>query len=165
MSFVKGWGASYRRSVSAEFFKKFFEIFQNFFSTFLNFFQKLYECPCWVEISLSDPLGMLDAGLRELNAQDSSKYDFSLSDACPIFDLIKQASNTSFDDSQQDKNTEVNSTTQKTFPSKPPFLAVDYLPELFSPEKNRLTNSEVIFTRRKISFCAFSREKCQIAQI
>lgn len=45
MSFVKGWGAAYSRATVS-------------------------QCPCWIEISLNEPLAWLDAALRELKPID-----------------------------------------------------------------------------------------------
>jgi hypothetical protein len=44
ISFVKGWGAKYRR-------------------------QTVTACPCWVELRLNKPLGILDAALKKLQPQ------------------------------------------------------------------------------------------------
>ena len=41
ISFVKGWGALYPR-------------------------QHITMCPCWVELRLNQPLGLLDAALKEV---------------------------------------------------------------------------------------------------
>lgn len=46
ISFVKGWGAKYRR-------------------------QTVTACPCWVELRLNKPLGILDAALKELTPRDN----------------------------------------------------------------------------------------------
>jgi len=44
ISFVKGWGALYTR-------------------------QLITMCPCWVELRLNQPLGLLDAALKELQEE------------------------------------------------------------------------------------------------
>ena len=49
ISFVKGWGALYTR-------------------------QLITMCPCWVELRLNQPLGLLDAALKELQEKDLSLY-------------------------------------------------------------------------------------------
>ena len=36
--------------------------------------QTVSQCPCWIEISLNEPLAWLDAALRELK-DSSSKHD------------------------------------------------------------------------------------------
>lgn len=59
MSFVKGWGAAYSRAVS------YFEMFLHFILLF-KIIQTVSQCPCWIEISLNEPLAWLDAALREL---------------------------------------------------------------------------------------------------
>ena len=92
---------------------------------------------------------------------------------CNFLDLIKQASNTSFDDSQQDKNSEVNSTTQKILLFLPNLsFAVDYLPKTtfplfstrnlenskFSSEKTRLTNSKAEVFRNQFNILTSGRK-------
>ena len=49
ISFVKGWGALYTR-------------------------QLITMCPCWVELRLNQPLGLLDAALKELQEKFHSFF-------------------------------------------------------------------------------------------
>ena len=49
ISFVKGWGALYTR-------------------------QLITMCPCWVELRLNQPLGLLDAALKELQEISFSHF-------------------------------------------------------------------------------------------
>ncbi|CBY14051.1 unnamed protein product [Oikopleura dioica] len=60
ISFVKGWGAQYRR-------------------------QTVTACPCWVELRLNKPLGVLDAALKTILKNPSGEPPGSSLSFCSLF--------------------------------------------------------------------------------